>query len=51
MTKRKISIRKVAARLTEMVIDGMKDLPREEQEQRLQAFCADAEKLIQKKPA
>ncbi len=46
--KRKITVKRVAAMLTEMIIDGVKDLPKPEQERRIEAFCRDAEKGLRK---
>ena len=50
MKKRKVSVRKVAAMIVEMVIDGIKGLPKAEQERRIRAFCDDAEKVFQRSP-
>lgn len=50
-TTRRVSVRKVAAMIVETVVDGMKHLPVGEQERRLQAFCDDAEKAMQKNPS
>lgn len=41
--RKKARVNKIAKMILEMVRDGMRGLPQEEQERRLKSFCDDAE--------